>query len=475
MLRPLISCLALALSLAACKVPDPLYCDKDTPCKDPARPFCDLNGDYPASEGVGRTCIPDPNTEGDAGPSNDSGSTPDASGPRRIVRIESGLWETCAIFNDGGMRCWGDGMLGYGAQQDIGDDEVPRIEGDVPTGGRVVQAAIGDRFICALYAEGNVRCWGLNNVGQLGYGDTMIRGDHGDTPDKLPDVQVGGKVKQIVASSTYVCALLEGGDVRCWGSPQKGELGYPDGVGDDETPASHDPVDVGEPAVELAAGGNHTCALLESGRVRCWGSGIEGELGYGNVDDVGDDETPAQVGDVNVGGTVTQIVATGFGTCALLEGGSVRCWGGADDGELGYGNRDNIGDDESPASAGNVVVGGTVTQLSSAIISTCALLDNGTVRCWGRGLNGVLGYGNTNDIGDDEIPAAAGNVAMGGRVVALDHGSANRSHVCAILEDGGVRCWGRGGYGVLGYGNTENIGDDETPESVGEVEILDAN
>jgi hypothetical protein len=114
-------------------------------------------------------------------------------------------------------------------------------------------------------------------------------------------------------------------------------------------------VDVGGTVTQIVAGENHTCALLDTGSVRCWGLGTSGRLDYGNTNDIGDNETPASAGNVNVGGTVTQVV-TGSQTYALLDTGTVRCWGSSSNGMLGYGNTTIIGDDETPASAGDVDV-----------------------------------------------------------------------------------------------------------------------
>ena len=140
---------------------------------------------------------------------------------------------------------------------------------------------------------------------------------------------------------------------------------------------------------------------LDNGRVRCWGANISGQLGYGHRNNVGDDESPASAGNVNVGGTVTvtQIAAGDQHTCALLDTGNVRCWGANISGQLGYGHRNNVGDDESPASIGNVNVGGRVMQIAVGLTisqHTCALLDTGNVRCWGANSRGQLGYGHTN-------------------------------------------------------------------------------
>ena len=111
---------------------------------------------------------------------------------------------------------------------------------------------------------------------------------------------------------------------------------------------------------------------------------------------------------MNVGGPIARI-SLGKNTCALLDSGGVRCWGG---GILGYGNMDNIGDDELPYTAGDIDIGGDVVQISADGTSTCVLLDTGRIRCWGGGSDGALGYGNTEHIGDDETPASAGDVPI---------------------------------------------------------------
>jgi alpha-tubulin suppressor-like RCC1 family protein len=256
--------------------------------------------------------------------------------------------------------------------------------------------------------------------------------------------------------------------VRCWGKNDHFQLGYASSaaIGDDESPASASVVDVGGLVMQVAAGWDHTCVLLDSGKVRCWGENRNGVLGYANRDTIGDNEAPASAGDVDVGGTVTQLVAGMLHTCALLDNATVRCWGRGDDGRLGYGNTQTIGDDETPASAGDVDVGGPVKMLAAGDYATCALLTSGTVRCWGSGSNGELGHANTQDIGDDETPASAGDIDLGGIATRIDVGFL---HACAVLDTGAVRCWGRAATGALGYGNVSDIGDDETPASAGDV------
>ncbi len=176
-------------------------------------------------------------------------------------------------------------------------------------------------------------------------------------------------------------------------------------------------VDVGGPVKQLSTGHYHTCALLETGKVRCWGYGYHGQLGYGNSLTIGDNETPASVGDVNVGDTVLQVVASktdddrwgAAHTCALLSTGGVKCWGYNGNGQLGYGNTTGL----SQPSASTVDLGGaSAYTLSVGSIHTCALLNTGKARCWGYNGNGQLGYSHTTQIGDNELPSAAGDIQV---------------------------------------------------------------
>lgn len=407
--------------------------------------------------------------------------------------LTTGSFHTCALTGSGGVRCWGfgaNGQLGYSSTANLGDNETPADMGNVfLESGTVIDIAAGSLHTCALFLSGQVQCWGKAEDGQLGYGNLVTVGDD-EHPGEYADpasgldtafVDVGGKAVQITAGAAHTCVLLEGGKVRCWGRGGDGQLGYgfagsmPGNsllfnIGDNEYPSSAGDVPVGGRVVQLAAGGAHTCALLDKGNVRCWGRGNNGALGYGNRNNVGDDETPAEVGDVDVGGRVIQLAAGGSHTCALLDTGNVRCWGYHGNGQLGYATSAQvyIGDDEAPAIAGDVDVGGRVVQLAAGGVHTCAVLDTGAVRCWGSSEYGQLGYGNELSVGVLDAPSAAGDVDVGGPVVEV---AAGGRHTCAILADGNVRCWGDAGVGQLGYGNIFKIGNDETPASAGNVPL----
>jgi alpha-tubulin suppressor-like RCC1 family protein len=347
---------------------------------------------------------------------NEPASTPGfVSVGGTVEQIDTGHFYTCALLDTGGVRCWGassSGQLGYGNTTTIGDNELPYTAGDVPLSSGAVQIAVGISHSCALLDTGSIQCWGFNSTGQLGYGHSNTIGDD-EAPSSQSPVSAGGTVVQLAAGGNHTCALFDTGDVRCWGSYSYGQLGYnPNGhIGDNEAITSGSNVPLGGTAIQIAAGTNHTCALLDTGAVRCWGFGSRGRLGYGNTNNIGDNETPASAGDVPLGGTAVQITAGVNHTCALLDTDAVRCWGEDLSHELGYnGGVSHIGDDETPASAGDVNVGGAVAEVAAGHGYTCVRMQAGGIRCWGSAVWGRLGYGDLNTIGDDETPASAGNV-----------------------------------------------------------------
>ena len=341
-----------------------------------------------------------------------------------------------------------------------------------------VNISAGDLHTCAVTA-GVVLCWGSGADGRLGYGNIVNIGDD-EHPYSAGAVHLGSAatVRQVSCASKHTCVLLSSGSVMCWGNGERGRLGYgnTDKIGDDELPSVADTVDLGSntTVTQIAAGNFHTCALLSNGSVQCWGDGDAGQLGYGSKDDVGDDESPSSKGvvDLGSGAIALQVSAGDLHVCALLSTGSVKCWGFAGNGRLGYGNSNHIGDDELPSSVGVVDLGATATatQVSAGNAHTCALLAGGEVMCWGFAANGRLGYGNTHNIGDDEVPSSVGAIDLGATATATQV-SAGSDHTCALLAGGEVMCWGNGANGRLGYGNTHNIGDDEVPSSVGAIDL----
>ncbi|HWB79413.1 MAG TPA: hypothetical protein VG755_30835 [Nannocystaceae bacterium] len=408
----------------------------------------------------------------DANLEDDDGCDADCQ-PSAVIEVSAGGSHTCVLTRTGAVRCWGngsDGRLGYALFGNVGDNETPASAGNVTVGGLAIATGTGNRHTCAIRELGPMRCWGDGADGRLGYANTNDIGDN-EAPNAAGDIDTLDSPTAITLGFAHTCAVLESGGLQCWGLGTNGRLGYSStsSIGDDERPSDVDVVDIGTDVTAVAAGTAHTCAITVDGDVMCWGLGTDGRLGYANEESVGDDETPASIGVVDVGGAVTQVSAGDRHTCALLDGGTVRCWGYGFQGRLGYGNGlVTVGDDETPATAGDVDVGGTVTQISVGGTHSCALLEGGTVRCWGTYGLGIPDAGLT--IGDDETPADVGDVDVGGVVVQI---SAGANHTCAVLEGGTVRCWGTGAEGRLGYGNTNAVGETDTPASAGDVVVFE--
>ena len=400
----------------------------------------------------------------------------------KIDRVLAGNDRTCVLIEGGYLQCWGinqGGTLGYGHTDHIGDNEPASAAGIIDVGGKVLKVGMGFRHTCVLLEGGSVRCWGQDRSGSLGTGKTggkiCLNGQQYDCaaapaccigddelPSAAPPVDVGGKAIDLAAGSEHTCVVLESGTVRCWGYGFLGALGLgtTEDVGDNEVPSAMGPVSVGGTATRLYAGAYNTCARLNTGEVRCWGKNGSCELGLGIgfVDnDIGDNELPSSQAPVPIGGPELFLAPRSFHTCALLEGSHVKCWGNA--GYLGNGDKTYLGCIPGDMPVPDVDVGGMVVEIATGAEAhhNCARLDDGTVRCWGPGVAGDLGYGNVQDIGDGpgEMPPAP--VMIGGTAASV---SVGLSHTCVALTNQEVRCWGTNPFGQLGYGHQKTLGDE---------------
>jgi alpha-tubulin suppressor-like RCC1 family protein len=342
-----------------------------------------------------------------------------------FITIAAGFNHTCAITSAGGVKCWG---LNYAGQLGDGttyDHSMPVDVVDLESG--VSQLAGGAYHTCALMTTGGVKCWGLNMDGELGNGTTI---DH-ITPEDVPGLTSG--VSQLASGSFHTCALLTTGEVRCWGSNSTGQLG------DGTTTNRWSPVPVLGPwsrVIQLGAGVLHTCALTQSGGVLCWGNNSEGRLGDGtNIDHY----TPASVTGLPNG--VSQIAVGNGHTCALLATGAVKCWGPNYKGQLGNGNTTNQNSPKNVIGLGNGIV-----QIAAGGSHTCVVMTAGFVKCWGDNEFGGVGDGTTNN---RYTPVNV--VGLTGEVTQLVAGG---GHTCVLSTLGGIKCWGFNGDGQLGNGTT---------------------
>ncbi len=358
--------------------------------------------------------------------------------------------DTAACTSTCRVAVCGDGLVHAGVElcDDANEDpsdgcDLCGIDLDVPPRPRLVA---GYSHTCALSMEGAVRCWGASDPmvghGQLGTGDL---GGVGDEPGEMPpaDVMVGGAVAQLSAGSWHTCAVLEGGEIRCWGKGDNGQLGTgaADSLGDGPGEMPPPAIDLGGDALQVSAGGGwegHTCALLVGGEVRCWGNNEHGQLGVTSEDlQVGDEPGEMPPKAVPLPRPAVQVTTSQRSSCALLEDGGVVCWGSFMS--------------KSPPTP--VAIGGAVRELAANGDSFCALLVSGAVRCWGANLWGNLGLGHDQAVAS---PALAGDLELGGSAVRIVLGA---THTCALLEGGVLRCFGDNAGGQLGVGHTDNLGD----------------
>eukprot|EP01083_Nonionella_stella_P311071 1107815_1 len=304
-------------------------------------------------------------------------------------------YHTCALSNHNTAKCWG--LNDYG--------ECSEVSGGYHT--------------CVVSSLNAVKCWGLNDYGELGYGDINDRGDSAnEMGNKLPEVDLGTNftVTQIVLGLFHTCAVSSLNAVKCWGRNTYGRLGYGDTNTNDRGDSANEmgnklpEVDLGTnfTVTQIVSGGYHTCVVSSLNAVKCWGLNDYGELGYGDTNNRGDNvnEMGNKLPEVDLGTnfTVTQIVLGFYHTCAVSSLNAVKCWGRNINGQAGYGDTNNRGDNvnEMGNKLPEVDLGTnfTVTQIVSGGYHTCAVSSLNTVKCWGRNDYGTLGYGDTNDRGD---------------------------------------------------------------------------
>jgi alpha-tubulin suppressor-like RCC1 family protein len=354
-----------------------------------------------------------------------------ASGVAAPTGVGAGGEYTCVRLPDGTAHCTGRNQFAQHGNGNLDNSSVLNPVSGITTATRVLA---GDEYACALLADGTVKCWGLGESGQRGDG-TFSTFPPGDVP-----VTVGGLTGAVGLATGYghTCARLADATLRCWGENRQGQLGN----GTTASPGTPQPVTVnGMTGVSaFTNGAYHTCAVPADGKVRCWGRNDAGQLGDGTVTS---SSTPLQVetGSGPLTG-VTALAGGGAHTCALRANGTVRCWGENNQGQLGDGT--------TAGSRNGVEVTGisTAVAISAGWEHTCAVLADGAVRCWGANALGQLGDGTTTN---RTTPVPASGITD---AVAVTAGWWH--HSCALLGDGTVKCWGDNEWGQHGNGTNTN-------------------
>ena len=225
---------------------------------------------------------------------------------------------------------------------------------------------------------------------------------------------------------------------------------------DNKNPTSTNSLGTGRTAVAISSGGTHTCAILDDGSVSCWGEGGTGRLGTGASNT--NEFSPTPTSTLGTGRTAVAISSGRAHTCAILDDGSVSCWGEGYDGQLGNGG---TSDKTTPTPTSSLGTGRIAVAISSGRAHTCVTLDDGSVSCWGKGGSGRLGNGGLSDV---NTPTLTSSLGTGRIAVAISSGE---YHTCVILDDGSVSCWGKGVSGRLGNSGTSDVSTPTLTSSLG--------
>ena len=358
------------------------------------------------------------------------------------LAASTGEGHTCFITASAQLYCWGSGergRLGYGSETNVGDSSTPYSQGAVslPSGRSAVFVSAGAGHTCAVLDNAAAMCWGNAFSGRLGTGSTSAHLGDNEALTGVPALSLPGgrSAATIGAGNSHTCVLMADASVACWGSRSDGRLG--NGLTSGSTAAAVSASIVNLPSaqstVQLAVGGTHTCVLTTLGNIVCWGNGPNGRLGYGSAADV---SSPAANVALPGGQGASWVTATDSHTCVVLINGDVSCWGRGDEGQLGYGNLADVGDSSTPATQGAVPLpsGVVATQVSGGRSHTCILAAAGKgVFCWGSNTQGQLGGGTAASAGDGQPGSTAMSALVPVRfssVSAVVGISSGYRHVC---------------------------------------------
>ncbi len=425
-------------------------------------------------------------------------SDTDATNLINIKQISANLGHTCAVSNAGNTYCWGyagDGQLGD--NQIVTNRLVPvKVMAGVAAGTtdadgasattnfliNAKQIVAGQVSSCAISNAGKTYCWGTASLGILGDNQTVT--------NRLTAVyvlQVTPEFKQIAIAQAHTCAISNAGRAYCWGGAVNGALGDNQTTVDRLTPVK---VLAGAATgsdtdgtyliniIQIATGGNNTCAISNAGNAYCWGADNNDQLGNGAT--TGTQTTPVKVlagaaTGSDTDGTylinIKQISIHNDGVCALSYSGNTYCWG--------YGLSGQIGDNQIASNRntpvkvlkgeaiGSDTDGTYLINIKQIATGTCAISYAGNIYCWGGGNNGRLGNGNTTA---QSTPVkvlkgeATGSDTDGTYLVNFKQIATSSTATCAISNAGNAYCWGNSISGQRGNGTT--TGTQTTPVKV---------
>ena len=329
-----------------------------------------------------------------------------------VIDIEANEYRGCAVLSGGSVKCWGSnssGQLGDGTT-DYSPNPVSVL--NVSNANKIY---VRNYLSCAILTDKTVKCWGVgygsNPVVLSGYTDVVDLSFH-----------------SLDYGFAHGCAVLGDGRVNCWGDVYYGYTNWVTGI----IPGISN-------AVSIAVGIRNACASLADGSVKCWGDNGDASLGDGTI--VSTSNPITVPGLFNIKKVVKK--SDDLTTCALSNNGDSYCWG-----SLSRSNSPSYGDLSLSYRTLAKPISGLTNVISAAVGEgysgyTCAVLSDGTVRCWGENNSGSLGVG---DYWPRPLPTQLPSIANAKDVVL------GSNFGCALLTAGSVKCWGGNESGQLGDG-----------------------
>jgi alpha-tubulin suppressor-like RCC1 family protein len=344
------------------------------------------------------------------------------------MELTAGSDHFCARMSDGTVRCWGDGELGATGDVDGDAGDRPVI---VPGLGAATQISTSERMSCARADDAGVQCWGANDQGQLGLNADPFVAD--DLPHPTPSrVDLPGPATRIDVGTRGACASLGSGEVWCWGANDRLQLARstPDVIAGPAR-AALDGFVVSRTGLANGSG----FALTNDARLIGWGaiSGREGSL----------DPDPVPFPLPSLGNVSSLAVGTSH-ACAIANG-KAHCWGQNRASSLCSG----LPDDALLPTPTATTSSAFPQRIAVSDRTTCARMTDGSIQCCGDNTFGQLGSTTTTDPTRAVFDHASAFTKYAVQVAA------SSSTTCALVKDGSVECWGGNGHGELGQGTRD--------------------
>ncbi|PIR20294.1 MAG: hypothetical protein COV45_07000 [Deltaproteobacteria bacterium CG11_big_fil_rev_8_21_14_0_20_47_16] len=364
---------------------------------------------------------------------------------KSVRAITAGGDRTCAIVDDGSLKCWGINFNGPDSEYNKVKDKVhvfyPKPTA-IPGLDKVIKVSTNGATTCAIQGNGDVRCWGINpkgSTGVLGWESNYYTAD----PTLFKELTELEPSNLVMSSMAGALAAQAREKVYAWG-PRDLLLGSLAAIG--TTPKEEV---FANGVVKMSLAGAASCGIFQGGKVQCWGPGRFGQFGDGKEHNISfpvPPYSPINLTDIPGVGAATDITVGAGHACAIVDK-DVLCWGSVVTTATYAPAPPALADFNlsKPVIIKGLV--GTPTALASGCAHTCVLMESGAVQCWGYNAHGELGNGNTdNQWSFVNVVGLAGAKQL----------AAGNNHTCALLGDDTIKCWGANDWGQLGNGNIIN-------------------